>query len=169
MIATCAALMGAAALGVTAVPAATPSPAGDWVGTLHAPGRDYRLGLEVRRSPHGYTALYDSISLGLQPIPLRLAPAAGGPAFDRKFLRGAFAARWDPAAGAWRGEWRAGRQRYPVLFHPGPIPAAPAMTKADEIAVAVIGALMALEAAAIAWLIRARRRRGGRSRATARA
>jgi hypothetical protein len=135
-------------------------PAGDWIGTLHAHNDEQtRLGLEVRRGPHGYTATYEDMTHDFRGKPMTPIATGAAPGFEIKSLFGVYTARWDPQAGAWKGVWRESRGVYPMTLARGPIPAAPPISLPDKIAFEVIAGLILLEAAAIARLLQLRRRR----------
>jgi hypothetical protein len=146
-----------------AAPAAwAAGPTGEWVGTLHMPGRDYRLGLRIRHDASGDHATYDWLDLGIRDVSL---DRVGGPpdlVFQRSARPGTFTARWDPDRG-WRGEWLRKGHPYPMTFRPGVLPPAPLISQADWIAFSAVGAIILLEGVGIARLLQLRRRRRQRA------
>jgi hypothetical protein len=138
-------------------------PAGEWVGVLHMPKRDYRLGLKVRHDAAGDHATYDWLDLGIRNVPLDRVAGAPGLVFQRGAPQGTFTARWDPAQG-WRGEWLRRGRPYAMTFRPGVLPPPPLVSKADRIAFGVVGVLILAEGVAIARLLQLRRRRRQRGR-----
>jgi hypothetical protein len=151
---------------ILASPAAwAAEPTGEWVGTLHMPSRDYRLGLRVSHDASGDHATYDWLDLGIRNVSLDRVGGRPDLVFRRGARQGIFTAHWDPALG-WRGEWLRQGHPYSMIFRPGVLPPAPLISKADRIAFSVVGAVIVLEAAGIARLLQLRRRRR-RQRASA--
>ena len=83
-------------------------------GVMHVRVWTYDVGLRVRRTPQGYAATCDWITLELRDIPLNRI-AGKGLAFERKAPQGVFVARFNPATG-WRGEWHRWSEVFPVTF-----------------------------------------------------
>jgi hypothetical protein len=138
-------------------------PTGEWVGVLHMPKRDYRLGLRVRHDPAGDHATYDWLDLDIRNVTLERVAGEPGLVFRRGASQGTFTARWDPAHG-WRGEWLRKGHPYAMTFQPGVLPPAPLVSKADRIAFGVVGVVILAEGVAIARLLQLRRRRRQRQR-----
>jgi len=138
-------------------------PTGEWVGTLHMPKRDYRVGLRVRHDAAGDHVTYDWLDLDIRDV--RLDRVEGGPdmVFRRTAPQGTFTARWDAAHG-WTGEWLRKGQPYAMRFRPGVLPPAPLISKADRIAFPIVGLVILVEGVAIARLLQLRRRRRQRQR-----
>lgn len=152
----------AALVFVLAAPAAwAQEPTGEWVGTLHMPKRDYQVGLQVRRDAAGDHVTYDWLDLDIRNVSLDRVGAAPAMVFRRAAPQGTFTARWDPGRG-WTGEWLRQGRAYPMRFHPGVLPPVPTISRADQIAFPIIGAVALVEAVLIAWLLRIRRRRRSR-------
>jgi hypothetical protein len=156
------AVFAALCLLLTAPAAWALEPAGDWVGTLHMPKRDYQVGLRVRHDATGDHVTYDWLDLDIRDVRL---DRVGGPdmVFRRTAPQGTFTARWDAERG-WTGEWLRKDHPYPVTFHPGALPPAPLISRADRIAFPILGLVILAEAVAIARLLQLRRRRRQRQR-----
>jgi hypothetical protein len=149
-----------AALLSAAGPCFAADPAGDWIGTLHAHNDEQtRLGIEVRRGPHGLTATYEDMTHDYRSLQMTPIGTAAAPAFKITSLIGVYTARWDPQAGAWTGVWRESRGAYPMSLARGAIPPAPAITGRDRITLWITAGLIVLEGVAIARLVQLRRRR----------
>ena len=138
---------------------AAADPAGDWIGAMHARKGDLAVGLEVRRTPEGYQGRYDDITQGLWRIALRPTPTAASLALENRTSFGTLTFVWDPAGDRWGGVWRDKAGAYPIVLRRGAIPPAPPMSRPDAIILGVFAIVMVLEAAAIARLVRLRRRR----------
>jgi hypothetical protein len=152
----------ALAVGLASTPAAAAQPpqdpAGEFRGVIHVRKWTYDVGLRVRRTPDGYAASYDWITLDIWDIPMQGVAARAGPAFERKAPQGTFVARFDPRTG-WRGEWRRWGEVFPMQFRRAPLPPAPLLPRPDRNALIILGGLVLAESAGIARLLQLRRRR----------
>jgi hypothetical protein len=133
-------------------------PTGEFQGVIHVRKWTYDVGLRVRRTPQGYAATYDWITLELRDIPMTPIAGGAGPAFERRSPQGVFVARFEPTTG-WRGEWRRWGEVFPMSFHRTVLPPAPLLPRPDRIALIVLGVLIVVQGAGIAWLLRLRWRR----------
>jgi len=162
MTRTFATLAAAAWMVIAAAPAvAAPAadPAGDWVGQMPTAGRVLETGLRVHRTPQGYQATYEGISQGYRNVALTPVRAAPGPSFRATSPYGVYAVRWDPAAGAWKGEWRQNGKVFAFALRRGTIPPPSLIPQLARMPLAIVLAVIVLQAAGIARLLQLRRRR----------
>ena len=156
----------AAAAALATAPAPGPAdPTGDWTGTLHTRTIDIAAGLEIRRTPAGYQAVYDVISQGIWGVHLRRTQPETPLAFAATNLSGTLTFTWDPVAQDWICTWREKAGVYRTTLHRGVIPPAPALSPSDRIFLPIFAVVMILEAVGIARLLQLRRRRRMRQRA----
>ncbi len=158
MSAIAASLAAAAAL-ASAAAAAPADPTGDWTGTLHTRTIDVVAGLEIRRTPAGYQAIYDVISQGIWGVRLRRTQPEAPLAFAVTNLSGTLTFTWDPAAKDWVCTWLEKGRVYRTTLHRGVISPAPAVSSRDRIFLPILALAMILEAVGIARLLQLRRRR----------
>ncbi len=156
----------ALALATTGGAAAPQGPAGDWVADLKDP-RPSEIGMHVRPAPGGYAGSYAAITLQYQDMPMTPVRTNGVPGFRLTSPVGAFIARWDARAGAWRGAWTIRGRASSFTFRRGAIPQPPLVSRGDRIMIGGTVAVMVLEAGAIAWLLHLRRQRRRRVAAAA--
>jgi hypothetical protein len=146
-------------IGLLAFPvAAQPTdPVGEFRGVMHVRKYTYDVGMKVRRTPEGYAATFDWITLELRDIPLNRV-ASGGLVFERKAPQGVLVARFDPATG-WRAEWHRWGEVFPTTLHRAALPPAPLLPRHDRNALILLGVLILAQGAGIARLLQLRRRR----------
>jgi len=160
----------AAAFAAVAVLALAPAPAsaagdpaaepvGDWIGTLHTPTIDIDAGLEIRRTPQGYHGVYDAISQGIWGVPLTQARPDAPLTLEVTNRSGTLTFAWDPKARDWTGAWRTKVDVHAMTLRRGAIPPRPLVSPPDMIGIAILSAVMVLEALGIARLLQLRRRR----------
>lgn len=108
-------------------------PDGDWLGVLAIPGTSLRVAVHLHHAAKaGYAGTLDQIDQGVWDAPLgEVAASADTLSFKVPALDASYAAKWDPAAGQWVGQWtRASRVSGLNLAH-GLVPPAPVVAGLD--------------------------------------
>jgi pimeloyl-ACP methyl ester carboxylesterase len=106
--------------------------AGDWHGTLTAPGGQLRIGVTIKaKAGGGYEGSLQSPDQTTQSIPLDEVKAGGGAlTFSIHAISGAYAGKWDAAQKAWVGQWSQGAA-IPLVMTAGKPDALPVVAGLD--------------------------------------
>ena len=122
----------AAALLCWAAAARAQDAAGDWHGTLIAPGGELRIGVTIKaKAGGGYEGSLESPDQTAQSIPLDQVKAQDGAlSFTIGAIAGAYEGKWDAAQKAWVGQWRQGAAM-PLVLTAGKPAALPVVDGVD--------------------------------------